>query len=105
LQFLPSGDPVSASAKRSGRSAAKTKTGKFRIGTSCSHKLNAGASKPANPNEVVILYGTGFGPVSPPLLTGVPATLNQTATPTVTIDGLSAQVQFSAIAPGFVGLN
>jgi len=63
------------------------------------------ASKPANPNEVIILYGTGFGPVTPPLLTGVPATLNQTATPAVTIDGLSAQVQFSGIAPGFVGLN
>jgi uncharacterized protein (TIGR03437 family) len=63
------------------------------------------ASKPANPNEVIILYGTGFGPVTPPLLTGVPATLNQTVTPTVTIDGLSAQVQFSGIAPGFVGLN
>ena len=63
------------------------------------------ASKPANPNEVIILYGTGFGQVTPPLLTGVPATLNQTATPTVTIDGLSAPVQFSGIAPGFVGLN
>ena len=60
---------------------------------------------PAKPNEVLIFYGTGFGSVTPPLLTGVPATLNQTATPAVTIDGLSAQVQFSGIAPGFVGLN
>jgi uncharacterized protein (TIGR03437 family) len=61
---------------------------------------------PAHPGEVVIFYGTGFGPVSPSIDTGAPSSGNQTvSTPIVTIDGLSAEVQFSGIAPGFVGLN
>jgi len=61
---------------------------------------------PAHPNEVVIFYGTGFGDVSPTLETGEPSTGNKTVhVPTITIDGLSAQIQFSGVAPGFVGLN
>lgn len=64
------------------------------------------AANPANPNEVVILYGTGFGAVSPVLDTGESSSGNKTvANPIVTIDGLSAVVQFSGVAPGFVGLN
>lgn len=61
---------------------------------------------PAHPGEVVIFYGTGFGPVNPPLATGAPSTGNQTMfMPTITIDGLTAEIQFSGVAPGFVGLN
>jgi uncharacterized protein (TIGR03437 family) len=61
---------------------------------------------PAHPNEVVIFYGTGFGDVSPVLGTGEPSTGNTTVhVPTITIDGLSAEIQFSGVAPGFVGLN
>jgi uncharacterized protein (TIGR03437 family) len=64
------------------------------------------ADQPANPGEVVIFYGTGFGPVDPPLGTGAPSQGNQiTSTATMTIDGLSAEIQFAGIAPGFVGLN
>jgi len=45
-------------------------------------------------------------PVSPPLATGAPSTGNRTAsTATVTIDGISGEVQFSGTTPGFVGLN
>ncbi len=63
-------------------------------------------ANPAHPNEVVILYGTGFGAVSPVIETGEPSSGNKTVNmPIVTIDGLSAEVQFSGIAPGFVGLN
>jgi uncharacterized protein (TIGR03437 family) len=61
---------------------------------------------PAHPGEVVIFYGTGFGPVNPPLATGAPSTGNKTMLmPTITIDGLPAEIQFSGVAPGFVGLN
>ncbi|HWB95380.1 MAG TPA: hypothetical protein VG672_01725 [Bryobacteraceae bacterium] len=63
------------------------------------------ASKPAHPGEEIVLYGTGFGAVTPALATGQPSSGNKTvATPTVTIDGLPAQVVFSGAAPGFVGL-
>jgi uncharacterized protein (TIGR03437 family) len=61
---------------------------------------------PAKTNEVVVLFGTGLGLVSPSLATGAPSTGNTTVvTPTVTVDGNSAEVQFSGAAPGFVGLN
>ena len=64
------------------------------------------ADLPANPGEVVIFYGTGFGPVDPPLGTGAPSSGNQiTSSATMTIDGLSAEIQFAGVAPGFVGLN
>jgi uncharacterized protein (TIGR03437 family) len=64
------------------------------------------AELPAHPGEVVIFYGTGLGPLNPPLGTGKPSTGNQTIfMPTITIDGLDAEVQFSGVAPGFVGLN
>ena len=64
------------------------------------------ADNPAHPFEVVIFYGTGFGTVTPALATGQPSVGNTTvATPIVTIDGLHADVQFSGVAPGFVGLN
>ncbi len=64
------------------------------------------ADNPAHPGEVVIFYGTGFGPVDPPLGTGEPSAGNQTTlTPAITIDGLPADIQFSGVAPGFVGLN
>lgn len=61
---------------------------------------------PAHPNEMVIFYGTGFEPVTPSLGTGDPSVGNQTvAVPKVTIDGLDAQVLFSGLAGGLVGLN
>jgi uncharacterized protein (TIGR03437 family) len=63
------------------------------------------ASNPAHPGETVILYGTGFGPVTPALATGQPSTGNLTVSlPVVTIDGLPTEVVFSGGAPGFVGL-
>jgi len=66
-------------------------------------------SNPAAPNEVITIYATGLGPVSPAPDTGYPAPtrepLARTATtPTVTIGGASAPVLFSGLAPGFVGL-
>ena len=62
--------------------------------------------KPAKPNEVIVLFGTGLGLLSPALPTGEAAKNNSTSVvPTITIDGNPADVQFSGAAPGFVGLN
>jgi uncharacterized protein (TIGR03437 family) len=61
---------------------------------------------PANPGDVVILWGTGFGPTNPSVpagqkVTGAPAV--QTA-PVITVGGLPAQVLGAVLSPGFLGL-
>jgi uncharacterized protein (TIGR03437 family) len=59
-------------------------------------------------SSVVVIYCTGLGPVTNQPATGAPSPGNplaQTTTvPTVTIGGAPATVQFSGLAPGFVGL-
>ncbi len=66
------------------------------------------ATVPAKPGEVIILWGTGFGPTSPPAPEGfeVPgdaiyATANTVA---VTVGGQPAMVYGAALTPGFAGL-
>jgi uncharacterized protein (TIGR03437 family) len=63
---------------------------------------------PAKPGDVIILWGTGFGPTNPiaPAGTGVPyGVAYPTATlPTLTIDGLPVTVYGTALAPGVAGL-
>ncbi|MCZ6488958.1 MAG: hypothetical protein O7A06_00310, partial [Acidobacteria bacterium] len=56
--------------------------------------------------ELIIIFCTGLGYLKREVGTGFPATgLHTTVeTPTVTIDGLDAVVQFSGLAPTFVGL-
>ena len=62
-------------------------------------------ARPARPGEVVVIFCTGLGPVSPQTATGVLAAQQTTvATPTANIDGLEADVLFSGLAPGFAGL-
>jgi uncharacterized protein (TIGR03437 family) len=61
---------------------------------------------PARPSEVVVLFATGLGALSPPLATGAPSSGNLTVSPaSVTVDGLPAAVQYSGTTPGLVGLN
>ena len=66
-------------------------------------------SNPAHRGDILVMFGTGFGNVSPGLGSGqaapVGALFNTTLTPTVTIGGVQAEVLFSGLAPGFVGLN
>ena len=62
----------------------------------------------AKPGDVIILWGTGFGPTSPvaPPGAAVPSatTYSTTTLPTVTIDNIPAMVYGAALAPGFAGL-
>jgi uncharacterized protein (TIGR03437 family) len=62
-------------------------------------------SRPATRGEIITIFCTGLGAVTPALGTGAPAGANTTpAQATVKIDGLDASVQYSGTAPGFVGL-
>jgi uncharacterized protein (TIGR03437 family) len=68
----------------------------------------AGPSNPVARGSTVVMYATGLGPTSPALATGEagpvpPATT--TYVPVVTIEGISAPVLFSGVAPDFVGLD
>lgn len=62
--------------------------------------------KPAKPGEVISLYGTGLGTLTPAVATGARSPANRTAAEaTLTLDGVLAEVLFAGAAPGFVGLN
>ncbi len=67
------------------------------------------ASAPAQPGEFLAIFCTGLGPVQPEVASGdvAPSTepLARTVTlPMVNIAGIAADVTFSGLAPGFVGL-
>jgi uncharacterized protein (TIGR03437 family) len=65
-------------------------------------------SSPAQPGEVVVIWGTGAGELNNQPLdgAGAPATPPATTadTPFVTIGGREAAVQFSGLTPAYVGL-
>ena len=69
--------------------------------------LYPGLSTPAKPGETIVLYGNGFGPTSVPVVNG--STIQSgtlTPSPTVTIGGVPASVQFSGlVAPGEFQFN
>jgi uncharacterized protein (TIGR03437 family) len=63
---------------------------------------------PAAPGDVIILWGTGFGPTSPAAPEGeeTPSgtTYNTAGTVSATVGGKTATVYGAALAPGFAGL-
>ena len=70
--------------------------------------LYPGQSTPAKPGETVVIYANGFGPVSPPVVSGLAAPYGTLSPlPTVTIGGLPATVTYAGIngLPGVYQLN
>ena len=65
-------------------------------------------ARPEASGNVVVIYATGIGNTSPLVTDGTAAPgsplAQATSATTVTIGGIAAQVQFSGLAPGFVGL-
>jgi uncharacterized protein (TIGR03437 family) len=62
----------------------------------------------AAPGDVLVVYATGLGAVTPPVANGANSidTLRRTnVTPVVTIGGVAAQVLFSGLTPQFTGVN
>src|SRR6202012_535835 len=63
---------------------------------------------PAKPGDVIILWGTGFGPTSPSAPGGIEtpstSTYNTAAAVSVTVGGKTATVYGAALAPGYAGL-
>ena len=63
---------------------------------------------PAQAGSVIQIFATGLGFVSPPVPTGQPAPaspLSETVkTPVVLIGGIPAEVSYSGLAPGTVGV-
>jgi uncharacterized protein (TIGR03437 family) len=70
--------------------------------------LFADSTNPVKVGDVISIYCTGLGAVSPPVQEGQPAsntTLSRTTnTVTVSIGGIPAKVDFAGMAPGFIGL-
>ncbi len=61
---------------------------------------------PAIPGEIIIIFCTGLGAVTPPLETGLAANFHTVVDPvTVTIGGVDVTPEFAGAAPDFVGLN
>ncbi len=69
--------------------------------------LYPGATTPAAPGELIVLYGNGFGPTTPAIVNG---SVSQSGTlpvlPVVTIGGINAPVQFAGVvSPGLFQFN
>jgi len=64
---------------------------------------NSPPTTPAKPGEIIILYGTGFGPTTPAIPPGIETTAanNLVPTPIATVGGIPATVAYAGLAIGF----
>lgn len=67
------------------------------------------ASSPAHAGEILILYGTGIGPINPPLASGSPAggypqLSTATSSYSAMIGGADAPIDFLGLTPGLLGV-
>ncbi len=65
-------------------------------------------TNPIHANDTIVIYATGLGRTSPPVETGQPAPSDTLASaiisPTVTLGGMSLNVQYAGLVPDEVGL-
>jgi len=63
--------------------------------------LSPTLTTPAAPGETILLYGTGFGPTTPPIAAGIETDkiYNLSPTPTTTVGGIPAHVSFAGLVP------
>ncbi|HTC86642.1 MAG TPA: hypothetical protein VK686_00020 [Bryobacteraceae bacterium] len=63
-------------------------------------------SRPAKPGDVIVLYGVGFGPVTPAVPAGQIVQQSNTIASNfqMSIGGTSAKADYSGLAPNYVGL-
>lgn len=67
------------------------------------YSLNS-ASNPALAGSIIMVYGTGFGPLIPAAVDGGPGVLSATALPvSAQVGGLSAEVLYAGAAPALAG--
>ncbi len=68
--------------------------------------INGLTFSPAKPGETILIYGIGFGPVSPAQAAGVIVGPNNslTSTPVFRFGQTTATLLYSGLAPGFIGL-
>jgi uncharacterized protein (TIGR03437 family) len=70
--------------------------------------FNVDSTHPASAGDVLVIYCTGLGPVTPPVAAGSSSPSSPAAktvnTVTLTIGGMSAGVDFAGLTPGFTGL-
>lgn len=87
-----------------------TQTGALAQGAVLNQDFSANSvDNPAAPGSVIQVFATGLGATTPPLTTGqagatAPPFNTTVLTPTALINGATAPVHFSAVAPGFIGL-
>jgi uncharacterized protein (TIGR03437 family) len=65
-------------------------------------------SNPIHPNDVLIIYATGLGDVSPDMKEGLPGPTRPLAVaqvaPTLALGDITLEVQYAGLAPGMVGV-